>query len=318
MVNISTDYAVCKDLHVHLIQSYGYHLTCAIMLIILSIVSTLLNVIFLYTSSQYRFKKSLSDYLYIMLAVTDILTSTIVMPIYAAHLYRLAVHNKIFCTLWIIGKTAGYIFGVWSAATITTITVELFLAVAHPYYHESSLTVKKVIGVLTIVWVTTTFLIVIARISGHRIWHYFKVMIAFLTIPIACSMFIMHCKTYFAIKQMGLRCKNQTLDFKIMLKSKQKLLRTAIYILLTFIICFLPMGIISIYILFAPHNPEIDSFVLPVTESFVLSNSFFDPFVYYFRLKRIREITKRIFCCKKHKSHSIFPGGTTTDRIPME
>ena len=315
-----TKFVTCKNQDVKLLSSFMYHLICGVVLIFLSISSITLNIIFLATT-RYSQRKLLSDYLYYMLAVTDIVTSLLVMPIFASSLFRIAFEQKLFCTLWIIGTGSGYICGVWSAATVTTITVELYVSVVHPYYHESSMASKKVISSLLVLWVLAFLAIGIIRVSSEKLWKILKVMIAFLAIPIAISMFIMHYKTYSAIKGMGLRCKDQTLDFKLMLKSKKKLLITAIYILLTFLCCFLPVGVISVHAMFTDFgNVFIDTYVYPVVEILVLANAFFDPFVYYFRLKRIRKNIRKVICCTYNgRVDSLSSEDSShTQKIPVE
>ena len=293
----STKFVSCKNQDVKFLSCFPYHLLVGTLLIFLSASSIALNMIFL-AAARYSQKRLLSDNLYYLLAVTDILTSLMVMPLYASQLFRIAIEQKLFCTLWIVGTGSAYIFGFWSAVTITTITVELYISVAHPYFYESSMSTKRVITSILVVWLLSFIAICVVRVSSERLWKLFKVFIALLTIPIVIAMFIMHYRTYAAIRNMGLRCKDQSLEFKLMIKTKKKLLKTVVYILVTFFCCFLPIGIISVHSLFTNFgNIFIDSYVYPVCETLVLSNAFFDPFVYYFRLKRIRRSIRRIICC---------------------
>lgn len=251
--------------------------------------------------------RSASDLLYIILAFTDILTGTIVKTTFSYELYYLSTTSQIHCSVWAFVNVTGYIFSTISISVIAVISTELYISVNHSFFYERSITKNRLCFIL---FCLGTFLVVtpiVNRILRIDYFDTYRDIMAIACIPIVIVMSLMHLRTYFAINKMISRVRGQDFNEALMLNSKKKLLKMAALILFTFVCCFMPVAVTSLYILQVGHRTvEIQSNVVPVVEIIALTNSFLDPFVYYFRLGKVRRNMKKLLFCSNSISENRF------------
>lgn len=88
------------------------------------------------------------------LAVADLLQSIFGMPLIATSAFR---EEWIFGdTLCVISGASNSLFCITSILTLTAVSVDRYLAIVHPFKHQSYLTVKRAKFVLLYIWLQAT------------------------------------------------------------------------------------------------------------------------------------------------------------------
>lgn len=285
----------CDNPPLCLLPNFLIHLTLAVILCFLAIFTVLFNLLFLI--SNYRFIKSrtISDTLYMMLAMTDLITGSVVMTSFSYELFYFSIKKDINCINWVFIKVSGYSFVTWSIATVAVISCELYLSVVHPFFYQAKVNKTKILTILFIIYACYVTAPVTTRVMSSEIFDRYRETMAIICIPVVILMGLTLLKTYITINNIITRVRGQDFNKILMLSSKKKLLTMATIVLLTFTICFMPVAVTSIYILHTKRTVKLESYVVPIVEIIALANSFFDPFVYYFRLRKVRKNIKRLF-----------------------
>ena len=285
----------CDNPPLFLLPNFPIHLTLAVILCFLAIFTVLLNLLFLISSYCFTKSRTISDTLYMMLAMTDFITGLVVMTSFSYELFYFSIKKDINCINWVFVKVSGYSFATWSIATVAAISCELYLSVVHPFFYQEKVNKTKILAVLFIIYACYITAPVTTRVISSEIFDRYRETMAIICIPVVMFMGLTLLKTYFTINNMITRVRGQDFNETLMLSSKKKLLIMATMVLLTFTICFMPVAVTSIYILYTKRTVELESYVVPIVEIIALANSFFDPFVYYFRLGKVRKNIKRLF-----------------------
>ena len=108
-----------------------------------TVLTVLLNTIFLSTMYYKRKLRTLSNKLFILLAVTDLLQGLTVWPLAAATVYNLHIVNQV-CWLLALVSSLGYILAFMSVTAIFLISLEQFTAIHFPFFHAQSIPIKRI------------------------------------------------------------------------------------------------------------------------------------------------------------------------------
>ena len=227
--------------------------------------------------------------------MTDFITGSVVMTSFSYELFYFSIKKDINCINWVFIKVSGYSFVTWSIATVAVISCELYLSVVHPFFYQAKVNKTKILTILFIIYACYVTAPVTTRVMSSEIFDRYRETMAIICIPVVILMGLTLLKTYITINNIITRVRGQDFNKILMLSSKKKLLTMATIVLLTFTICFMPVAVTSIYILHTKRTVKLESYVVPIVEIIALANSFFDPFVYYFRLRKVRKNIKRLF-----------------------
>ena len=77
-------------------------------------------------------------------------------------------------------------------------------------------------------------------------------------------------------------------------KSNTRAIKTSFLVLVTFLVCYIPITIHSFYVTFHTNTPYLRSYVIIIVELIAMSCSMLDPFVYFWRLKILRKATRKL------------------------
>ena len=135
-------------------------------------------------------------------------------------------------------------------------------------------------------------------------------------VAVPCSfitMTVIYVKIYFAIRR------QQRLEMLQNPRAKQNrhALKTTLLNLLLFILCWIPLPVVFVISLFTA-NEVIETTLVIMILALPCLNSIMDPLVYTIRLKTVRAIWRRTFCClcqSKFRAEPRFHKGTR--RIPQ-
>ena len=268
-----------------------------------TVLTVLLNTIFLSTMCYKRKLRTLSNKLFILLAVTDLLQGLTVWPLAAATAYNLHIVNQV-CWLLALVSSLGYILAFMSVTAIFLISLEQFTAIHFPFFHAQNMTIKRIVIPFTIVHVLFSAANLLTTFKYEKEWMIYKsavTALGLLLILIMCCVLypkIMHTATKVARKisqtsvQQGRQINNRT-----------QVAKTGLIILVTLIVCFVPTLVYNIYEYVYNGTTDTKTYVKLPMELVSLLNSVFDPCVYYWRLRSVRSATMEMFShlCRRNK-----------------
>ena len=284
-------------------EAKGLHSTLVVNCVLNSFLSStaiLLNII---TIQALRKTPSLSKplkTLLLSLAVSDLGVGFLVQPTYVAVLV-MKIKQNAENTIFNVFSIQNFLFVFASFFGVFALTVDRFLAIHLHLRYQELVTHKRVVAVVSSVWVLSALIALLAlkwiQVLGF-IWA---------TIHVVCYITtgLFYCKIYAVIrhhaKQMNaLQQSAQNED----IANAARLRKTAVatfYVYLVFLVCYLPTlcaGVASIH----GENP----LVLLLSEfsyTFVYLNSSLNPLIYCWKMRNIRQAVKNIL-------ESIFPCGT--------
>lgn len=292
-MNNSTE-IICDIFRVELEVNPIFHVTLSIIVILISILTISLNSMYLIV--VYKFSKlfSISDILYIFLAVSDLLTGVILMPAFAGF-WIYTSYSGTDCTFLKFVNACAHTFTLISVLTISLITTDVYASIVHPFAYRAYFTKKIFYATSAVVWIISiTFPIIFVLIAPYY-WYIYQNISGSMALSAMMALCVMHYKIHLSIKQLSCQINFSSAKENENVKTKRKASKLAVSILITLIACFLPSLIYFFYITIHGTTTKSVSYVFQTTGVIVFLNAFFDPFVYYFRLGRVRTKIKKMF-----------------------
>ncbi|XP_057311955.1 lysophosphatidic acid receptor 4-like [Hydractinia symbiolongicarpus] len=244
--------------------------------------------------SKHSSSTSVSEVLYIMLAVSDLLSGIIYIPTWCCH-WILALSSIPTCIPIILTSILGYTLAIFSVFTILFITINIYLSVIHPFLYEVWVTKKRVFTLNLFVWIIFLVMVVGSTSTSLSMWIRCKNMTTYLLVIIIIVMVTMHIRLNNEINRICSRVAQtstaqQTQDISM----KKKATKMGVKIMLAFLMCFVP---ISSILLYNKMNPTVivSNYLQHVGIVLLFLNALLDPFIYYFRLGRIRSKVQVLF-----------------------
>lgn len=264
-----------------------------------AITSSLLTVIFnsIYLISIVKFTRNFfpNDIVYILLSVSDLLAGFVYMPTWCAA-WIVAMHqSRHECFLLKLVNITGHILADMSLLAIVGITLDIYLSILHPFFYEKHVTNRRTFLFVTGLWLLTIVLIISLSAMSLKYWRIYENTAGIFAVVSCVTVSLMHIKIYLEIKSMCRKVPRSSVSQIHILKTKKKVSRTGTKILLTFILCFLPISCCVMYRNIVKRTTFMASYAEQIAHCIFLLNPLLDPFVYYFRLSRIRSNIRRIF-----------------------
>ena len=82
----------------------------------------------------------------------------------------------------------------------------------------------------------------------------------------------------------------------LQIKQRARATRTSLLILIAFISCYFPLMLPSIYQALGSNSVFLNTYIQITAEAIAVSNSMFDPLVYFWRLRAVRGAAKTLVC----------------------
>ena len=226
------------------------------------------------------------------LAFSDFCVGVIVQPLFTAvRVAEMTNNSDLYCKL---GMAYFSTCGVWlwlSCFTIVAVSVDRFLAVYLRMKYRVLVTVKRVmmtVGVMLL----AAFLLAIAYVFNmSSYYHLINVIIPLCLILTALSYFKISRMLSQQEVQLGATSTQSMSGFNVA-RYKQSLY-TVMYVYIAFSICYLPYLAFSISITVLGRNVATHAAYL-ITATLVLSNSFINPILYYWRMPELRRAVRQI------------------------
>ncbi|XP_078375684.1 putative G-protein coupled receptor 63 [Oculina patagonica] len=240
------------------------------------------------------------------LAFTDFCTGLLSQPFFVMYrLAGLAGNRKWFCIAGVITEIVGYYFSSLTVIVMTIIAVERWLHMSR----RSLLTVRRVV----IIYITFVVLLIAFYSCRMYNWYYtndyFGVFMVILALG-AASCFLVTVFAYFKVFRIIREHQSQvqTNQNAIDIQKYKKSIFTILYILAIFLMSYVPYVCCLLVIrIMDKFGTDFAVATQNVCGAIVFSSSFFNPLLYYWRIKEIRDSVRpmvRKVCCKENVDES--------------
>ncbi|XP_022789603.1 adenosine receptor A2a-like [Stylophora pistillata] len=237
------------------------------------------------------------------LACTDLGVGLVVHPLRSGF-YLLSQKSKGCYHFYIVHNIACFVFAGVSLSTMTAISVDRLLALLLGLRYRQVVTVRRVRVLIATLFLFCTFASIAAFYS---IPIAFRFVCALLLLCLLISS-LCYTKIYRTLRlfQAQVQYKHerggQRSGETILLNKAryQKTVSIALWVQMALLACYLPYFSVTAFITITGLNNQSITFVWCLTVSLLLSNSTINPFLYYWKMREMRQAVKdtiRQFCC---------------------
>lgn len=291
----------CSSMQLYFVnipQDTHYHNILRVFIFINALVAVIAiccNFIVIYTISRTPSLQKPSYFLILGLAVSDFGVGLFSQPTYAVNKFaELTGRVSVFCTTGKIFSSSAIVFTVISFFTLSAITADRFLAVQLHLRYQEIVTTRRCFVVIILIWISGV-LISLARMLALGLPFLITVIIIFIALLLLNAFFLG--KIYQVIRRhsVQIRAQQHVAQQSFDMRTFRKTINTVDYIILAFLICYVPYAGALIIFTVRQHRTEDIRLLLTVTESFVMFNGVFNPIIYCLRIQEIRNIVRRFF-----------------------
>ena len=245
-----------------------------------------------------------SKLLYRCLAITDLLAGLTSEPSLAIYYALLAKEKHLTNLCFYFATISAVSFTTLSAVsllTMTTISVDRLLALLLGLRYRHIVTLRRVRALLTFYWILSLGFAVM------MIWEFTIAKIYSYTLIIICIFLSLYCylKILLTLRRNQTQAQQQHGETKgggislFNIARYRRTVTTAIWVEVTLIACYLPYSIVIAMITIHGCSPFLDV-IWETTASLVCLNSSFNPVLYCWRIKEVRQEAKntirQLFC----------------------
>ena len=241
--------------------------------------------------------------LLLSLAVSDLAVGLLVQPFFIAHLameLEQNVENNPAHNHKVVDKTfliLGTLFATASFLGVTALSADRFLAIHLHLRYQELVTHKRVVAVVTAIWLSSFFLSLVRLwISKNIIYVIFAIIFVSCVITVAPFSY----KIYMTIRQHHQdihALQVQQLAQNVAIANVGRLRKsavTAIYVYLVFVLCYLPNNCILWTIAITRNSDPLITIIQDYTLTLLFLNSSLNPLIYCWKMRDIRHNTVNI------------------------
>ena len=280
------------------VEKYGlfYIANCILNALLCCTATTLNSVSILAIRRTASLPKTLKTLL-LSLAVSDLGVGSLVQPLYIAHLamgleqnaednpaYN---YNVVFKTFLILAN----LFAVASYLGVTALSADRFLAIHLHLRYQELVTHKRVVTVVTAIWLFSVFLSLVRQWTPLNIMY-----VIFAIINVACLITVapLSYKIYMAVRQhqqdiqdLQVRQLAQNVEMANVGRLRKSAV-TAIYVYFVFVLCYLPNNCILWTIAITGSSAPLLTIIQRYALTLLFLNSSLNPLIYSWKMRDIR------------------------------
>ena len=258
--------------------------------------TTVLNLLLIIALASSRDRTKPCNILLLNLAVTDLLTGLITMPLFFT-VFRFIAESKGSCFLIKILTPFSMLLGYESLTTVALVALERYISIFHPFFHTAKFTSRNITACLGTSW-TVSMLLVVPLLFGIRStnlnWCY--VVFAFLTIS----------PTIFCYFRILMRARKVRVQIRVeegrfghatINSTDKRYITIGVLIVLTMIICYIP-GLVTNSLRFYGFRTDAFESARCWEWTFLMANSFMNPIITYSFCPAIRREILKILTCR--------------------
>ena len=272
----------------------------------LSITAFLGNVLIIIALQKPSSLHPSSKLLFGCLAITDLGVGLITQPLRVVYLMS-RKESKLCHYVLILYNTMGLIFCGVSMLTLTAISVDRLLALMLGLRYKQVVTLRRAWALVFCFW-PCTIAFIITVFYNPSIGDFVECTLTFLfLIATSCC----YTKIYLTLRKLqaqihqrqplgGYPEESRNNGTPLNVARYRKTVATALWVHIALVACYLPYGVVTAIYAIAGHNTPSMETAWEMTVVVVLLNSTLNPFIYCWKIKRIKQAVKNVisqFCC---------------------
>ena len=267
--------------------------------IITGIFGITLNTMFLLAFIFNKRLHKFSNYLLVVLSVIDWFVACLVMPGASVILIG-RTQMTLFCTFHSIITIVGHCLGSMSFLVILCITLEQYIAILFPYYYKHHTNIKLISIILLILFTSLIIWCVVAWFHDG-LWIIYETFLACFIILSYLLVLYCWCRIFLVARKQNKRISLRRKHFNKDWSQKNKAVKTSLSVTVTFTLCYLPMGLVSLYRFSFGRSIFVRTYLFEWVHLICTINTVANPIVYYWRLPSIRNTIRRIFLLRNSR-----------------
>ena len=274
-------------------------LTCPLIILL-----NILVMVAVRTKQQLRTKSNIA---LACLATTDLVVGLVLQPLQIASDVSLLRGDIMFCTITFLSKTVTLSCVLASFHHLVLMSAERYVAIKHPFRHETQITEVRIIMASALAWVAAIILPSENLLATAIV---IAVETLLIILPICCNVSV-----YKEVR----RNNKQIAANQVSLEAKEKLLKnrkafyTTVVVLVVILLCYIPTQIcVVILISFKKRiDPNIRATAIYLITLLPVMNSLFNPLIYaarigYFRIAFIQLLSRKTITQAEELEMKIF------------
>ncbi|XP_066915696.1 melatonin receptor type 1B-B-like [Clytia hemisphaerica] len=255
-----------------------------------SILAITFNLLFLIAMKRNRLLHKLSNYLLVCMSIFDLTGGLTVLPAGATILIGRGYYTK-FCQLEQYTQSVGYTLVSMSFITIFTITLEQYIAICYPFFHQNNVKFRKLLVPMTTSW---TLMAIACIICWHNSasWIYFQSIAGLIIIVTYITVVFCYTRLYLIATKMRRKItigsRNSQENHRPTRRHTNKAIITSFSIIFAFSISYIPISIFSLKKMISKVTHFEQTVVYEWVQLIALYSSVVSPLVYYWRLREVR------------------------------
>ena len=251
-------------------------LTCPVIIV--------LNILVMVAVKTKRHLRTKSNVALACLSTTDLIVGLVLQPLHIANASLLLRGDIMFCTITEVSTITTSICALASLHHMVLMSAERYVAIKHPFKHETQVTEIRIILVSVLAWTAAIII--------------YNVGLPIAAIVIVTEMLLIILPVYFnvSVYKEVLRNEKQIAANQVSLEAKERLLKkrkafyTTLIVLLAILLCYIPSSICSVILIsFKERIPSNVMMTGLFASSFLTNlNSLFNPLIYAFRIRYFR------------------------------
>jgi len=257
--------------------------------------SAFFNVLFIITFAKNPGIRKVANYILFALACCDLGVATICQSAYCVMKFAEYTQNvSLFCSSGYVFTIAAWFFATSSFSILTVVTGDRYLAITLHLRYREVVTTRRCIVVLIVVCTICGILGPVCRIHAQSTF----------ALAFVCSVLVglLILNAYFLIKiSLEIRRHSRTIkrdlpatEIDQQMKRGKKSLNNMYYIILAFLICYVPYSI-SLMFLINKRFTNTQRCIFTATETLVMMNGVLNPIIYCSKCSHIRSAVFGLF-----------------------
>lgn len=236
----------------------------------------------------------------IMLAVPDLLTGGVILPLYGYILNKI-YHDIVLCYLAYILDMFGFILSLMSFVVIMVTAVDVYIGTVKPFFHQENVTVRLLLVVIISAWIFMAIVTMLFMILFYRKWIIYQTFVGFLCLSMCFMIWISYKRVIDELCKIHSKCTTAV-------HTDRKMIVLICFIFSSIIVCYIPYIIMHLYMKIYGRTRQREEIVL-IAQLIALTKPFWNAVINFGRLKSLKYFSRVIvFDRKVHPEQIAFYG----------
>lgn len=269
------------------------HESCSYLNILLMGPSALLNASLIAAVLLSKERERPCTVLLVNLAVTDLLTGTLSMPAFSI-IFRRIFQGKMPCDTAVFILPVFVALNIDSFLTVTTIAVERYTSIFHPYFHAARVTKQVTLAFIGISWLVAIltsipFLLVVKSVVVN----------GFIGVFVITGVFIIvycYARIFWRARELRIQIQSEAARFgqANFSSTEKRLVSIGGLIIVSMVCCCTPLAVDNLLVIFYDKMNGMEN-VRCLVWTLVMTNSVINPVITYRFCPTVRQVVAKVF-----------------------